>query len=151
MNIPFKVFEAPEITPFTFSTSRQVYDNMKDYSKADREIFLVLHLNAKNGLINCETQSVGTVDSSAVYPREIIKSAIMFNALSLIFIHNHPTGDPKPSEQDKELTKQLTCGCKFMSIQLLDHVILGRNGFFSFADEGLIDDYERYYKQHFAF
>ena len=149
MNIQFNVFKAPEITPFTFSTPNQVYEKMKSYGRADREIFLVLHMNAKNGLIKCETQSIGTVGCSAVYPREIVKSALMFSATSIICLHNHPSGDPKPSEQDKVITENLVCGCLFMGLELLDHIIIGRDKYFSFSDEGLIWAYNSGYKNKF--
>jgi DNA repair protein RadC len=82
------------------------------------------------------------VDSSAVYPREVIKAAIRYEASSLIFVHNHPSGDPDPSESDREITKELIFAANIMQIKVLDHIIIGNNCFFSFADQGLIDEYE---------
>lgn len=151
MNIPYKVFETPEVKPFKFSSSKEVYENMKDYSKASREIFLVLHMNAKNNLIECETQGIGTVDCSAVYPREVVKSAVMFGASSIICIHNHPSGDPTPSEADNQITRQLLYGCMFMGLKMLDHIIIGKDKYYSYADSGLLDEYERRFKSSFDF
>jgi len=78
---------------------------------------------------------------SSVYPREIIKSAIKHNAVSLIFVHNHPSGSPEPSASDKEITKELIAASNTMQIKVLDHIIIGDNRYFSFADEGLIEEY----------
>ena len=150
MNIPYRIFETPAVKPFVFGSSKVVYENLKAYDKASREIFLVLHLNAKNKMIECETQGIGTVDSSAVYPREVIKSALMLGASSIICVHNHPSGDPAPSEADKIITKQLTFGCLFMDLKLLDSIIIGQGRYYSFGDEGLIGDYETEYGNRFG-
>jgi DNA repair proteins len=101
-DLNFSVFERPAInTPFCFSSSAEVYDKMKDYNKASREMFLLLFLNAKNNVIKIEPHTIGTVDSSAVYPREIFKSAILNDSSSIICVHNHPSGDPDPSQSDR--------------------------------------------------
>jgi DNA repair protein RadC len=103
-------------------------------------------MDAKNRIIEEKTISEGTVDSSAVYPREVIKSALKFDASSLIFVHNHPSGDPTPSESDRDITKELVFAVQVMQVKVLDHIIIGNNCFFSFADEGLIEDYEFMYR-----
>ncbi len=141
----FKIFQKPVIKkPFSFASSADVYEKMKGYSKADREIFVLLFLNAKNVITAIETHTVGTVDSSAVYPQQLLRSALLNNASSIICVHNHPSGDPDPSVSDREITKQIGMGSHFVGIRLLDHVILGDHGrYFSFADEGLIDDHEK--------
>jgi DNA repair protein RadC len=140
----FRVFEKPAIeTPFSFSSPKDVYEKMKGYQKADREFFFLLFLDTKNHCINIETHSIGSVDSSAVYPREVFRSALLKNATSVIFVHNHPGGDPEPSESDKAMTRQLVFCSSLLGINVLDHVILGDDGkFFSFADQGFIGDYE---------
>jgi DNA repair protein RadC len=140
----FRVFEKPKVeTPFSFHKSEDVYIQMKGYQKADREFFLLLFLDTKNNCINIETHTIGAVDSSAVYPREVFRSALLKNSSSVIFVHNHPAGDPSPSDADREITRQLVfCSC-LLSIKVLDHIILGDGGrYFSFADQGLIDEYE---------
>ena len=147
----FKIFQKPVIKkPFAFSSSAEVYEKMKGYQKADREIFILLFLNAKNIVTNIETHSIGAVDSSAVYPQQILRSALLCNACSLICVHNHPSGDPEPSVSDIEITKQIGIGAHVIGIRLLDHVVMGDHGrYFSFADDGLIDDYEATSKEKF--
>lgn len=149
----FKVFQKPIINkPFSFSSSAEVYQKMKGYQKADREIFVLLFLNSKNVVTNIETHSIGSVDSSAVYPQQIFRSALLNNAISLICVHNHPSGDPDPSISDREITKQISIGSHVIGIRLLDHVVLGDGGrYFSFADDGLIEDYEKESEKTFKF
>jgi len=149
----FRIFHKPKIQkPFAFSSSAEVYEKMKGYSKADREMFIILFLNAKNVVTKIETHSIGSVDVSAVYPYQIFRSALINNASSIICVHNHPSGDSDPSISDREITKQISFGSQVIGIQLLDHVVLGDYGrYFSFADDGLIDDYEREAKDKFNF
>jgi len=80
----------------------------------------------KNRLINTEDLFEGTLNSSVVYPREIMKKAINYNAVSLIFVHNHPSGNPEPSQSDKDITKNLVNAGKVMQIKILDHIIIWR-------------------------
>ncbi|MBN2245562.1 MAG: DNA repair protein RadC [Candidatus Aminicenantes bacterium] len=124
-------------------SSREVFDflyhSLRDSKK---EKFKVIFLDAKNYILEEKTFFEGTVDSSAVYPREIMKSAIRYNASSLIFVHNHPSGDPTPSESDKDITKELVFASNIIQLKVLDHIIIGNNCYFSFADEGIIEDYE---------
>jgi len=124
-------------------SSREVFDflyhSLRDSKK---EKFKVLFLDAKNYILDEKTFFEGTVDSSAVYPREIMKSAIRYNASSLIFVHNHPSGDPGPSESDKDITRELVFAANIIQLKVLDHIIIGNNCYFSFADEGMIEDYE---------
>lgn len=124
-------------------SSREVFDflyhSLRDSKK---EKFKVIFLDAKNYILEEKTFFEGTVDSSAVYPREIMKSAIRHNASSLIFVHNHPSGDPNPSESDRDITKELVFAANIIQLKVLDHIIIGNNCYFSFADEGIIEDYE---------
>jgi DNA repair protein RadC len=140
----FRVFEKPAVeTPFSFHSSKDVYDNMKGYQKADRELFLLLFLDTKNNCINIETHTIGAIDSSAVYPREVFRSALLKNASAVIFVHNHPSGDPEPSESDKVITRQLVFCSELLGISVLDHIILGDDGrYYSFTDQGLITEYQ---------
>ncbi len=139
----FRVFEKPKIdTPFCFHSSAEVFEKMKDYNKADREMMLILLMDTKGHVITIETHSIGSVDSAAVYPREIFKSALLASASSIICIHNHPSGDPDPSQGDRDITKTIVFGAELLQIKILDHIILGDNRFYSFADQGLIEDYE---------
>ena len=129
--------------PFCKS-SKEVFDylslSMRDLKK---ERFKVMFLNAQNQVIEVEDVFEGTLTASAVYPREIIEKAIKHNAASLIFAHNHPSGNPEPSDNDKQITKDLVFAGNIMQIKVLDHIIIGDNSYFSFADKGLIEEYDQ--------
>jgi len=127
-------------------SSKEVFDYLYHALRdAKNEKFKVIFLDAKNQILEEKTFFQGTVDSSAVYPREIMKSALQVDASSLIFVHNHPSGDPEPSQNDKDITKELVFAAHIMQLKVLDHIIIGNNRYFSFADAGLIDDYEFHY------
>lgn len=102
------------------------------------EEFRVLFLNSKNGLIADERQSRGTVDQVAVYPREVVKRAIELGATALILAHNHPSGDPTPSQADRAITRKLVEIATALGIQIHDHVVIGTQGAFSFRGSGLL-------------
>ena len=128
--------------PFCES-SREVFEYLYHCLRdKKREQFKVIFLDAKNRIIEEKTIFEGTVDSSAVYPREIVKDALDYAASSMIFVHNHPSGDPTPSSNDMEITKDLVFAARVIQIKVLDHIIIGNNRYFSFADRGLIDQYE---------
>ena len=130
-----------------FNSSKVVYDylfhTMRDLK---REIFKVLFLNRKNELIFDQDVFQGGLTGSAVYPAEIMKLALNNNAASLVFVHNHPSGDPEPSTEDKNLTRNLVWSSQLLSIQVLDHIIIGHNRYYSFADEGFIKRFSNDYK-----
>jgi DNA repair protein RadC len=124
-------------------SSREVFDYLYHALRdLKREKFKVIFLDPKNQVIEEKTLFEGTVDSSAVYPREVIRDALLCEASSLIFAHNHPSGDPEPSLADKEITRDLVFAARVIQIKVLDHVIIGNNRYFSFADQGLIEDYD---------
>jgi DNA repair protein RadC len=106
----------------------------------DREHFIVLLLNRKNEVIGINTVSVGSLTASVVSPREVFKPAILANAAALIAAHNHPSGDPKPSAEDRAMTERLYQAGKLLDIQLLDHIIIGdgTTRYYSFADNGAL-------------
>lgn len=140
MNI--RVYEIQEPSHEIYAHhSRDVFGYLEQYSKADKEIFLVLCFNAKNRLLECVPISVGTVDCSAVYPREVIRECLRTGASSVILAHNHPSGDPQPSVADNMITKRLVWCMKLMSIEMLDHIVIGKGVYYSYADSGLITDY----------
>lgn len=116
-----------------------LYHSMRDLRK---ELFKVIHLDSQNRIVETADLFEGTVNSSAVSPREVIENAIKNNAVSLIFAHNHPSGNPEPSKSDKELTRDLVYAGSIMRIKVLDHIVIGDNRYFSFANEGLIEEYE---------
>jgi DNA repair protein RadC len=120
-------------------TSRNVFDHLHDRLRNQpREIFIMLLLTMQNKLIKEQKLFEGTLNQSLVTPREVLKEAINGKAASVIFAHNHPSGEPAPSADDRQITKQLAEACKSAGICVLDHVIIGDGKFFSFADEGLL-------------
>ncbi|MDR0140186.1 DNA repair protein RadC [Metabacillus idriensis] len=94
----------------------------------DREVFLVMMLNTKNEVIGLHRAHVGSLNASVVHPREVMKSAILNNAASIIVSHQHPSGDPTPSMEDIEVTKRIADAGKTLGIQLLDHIIVTHKG-----------------------
>jgi len=119
------------------------WDAVLDYchtvmAHRDIEQFRVLFLDRKNVLIADEEQSRGTVDHVPVYPREVVKRALEMNASALILVHNHPSGDPTPSQQDIEMTQQIASAAMTLGITLHDHLIIGRSRELSFSSEGLL-------------
>lgn len=128
---------------FPFTDSKDVYNKMKEYAKADREMFMVMYMNAKNHVIDCELHSIGAVDTAAVYPREVFRGALLANCCAIICIHNHPSGDVTPSAGDDDITRELVKAGVILQITVLDHIILGSEGYYSYADEGKIGDMEQ--------
>ncbi len=128
--------------PF-YKSAREVFDYlyhaMRDLKK---EVFKVIYLNSQNQILETVDLFEGTVNGSSVSPREVIAGAIKHNAASLIFVHNHPSGSPEPSANDKELTRELVYAGKIMRLKVLDHIIIGDNRYFSFSGEGLVQEYE---------
>jgi len=126
-----------------YKSSQEIFDylyhSMRDLKK---ELFKVIYLNSQNQIIEIADLFEGTVTSSSVSPRQVVESAIKHNAASLIFVHNHPSGNPEPSGNDKEITRNLVYAGSIMQIKVLDHIIIGENRYFSFAGEGLIEEYE---------
>jgi DNA repair protein RadC len=119
------------------------WDAVLDYchtvmAHRDTEQFRVLFLDRKNVLIADEAQGNGTVDHVPVYPREVVKRALELNASSLILVHNHPSGDPTPSNEDIAMTMQIHDAAKALNISLHDHLIIGRSRELSFKSQGLI-------------
>jgi len=135
--------------PF-FGSSRAVFDylfhTMRDLK---REVFKALFLNRKNELIFDQDVFLGTLTGSAVYPRDIMTLALEKSAAALVFVHNHPSGDPTPSPEDRQLTRQLVWAAKLLTIQVLDHIVIGHNTYYSFADEGLVKRFANEYDHKF--
>lgn len=100
-----------------------------------KENFMVLCLDKKNNIIKEESVSIGTLDSSLVHPREVFKSAIKESAYSIILIHNHPSGDCSPSAQDMEVTRVLMKAGETLDIPIVDHIIIGKDNYFSFKEQ----------------
>ena len=104
----------------------------------EKEKFYVIYLSSSNEVIEFEENSVGTLDRSSVYPREIYKKIINLNAKSVILAHNHPSDNITPSKSDIELTNEIAKGLKNFGALLIEHIIITKNSYFSFLEEGLI-------------
>jgi DNA repair protein RadC len=121
----------------------QSWKALLDYCRATMghskiEQFRILFLNKKLMIIADELQEVGTVDRAPVYPREVVKRALYHNAAAIIIVHNHPTGDTKPSRPDMDITKQIMQAASAVGIELHDHVIISNKSHYSFKSHGLI-------------
>lgn len=107
-------------------------------AKEDKEQFRILFLDKRNRLIEDEVQSIGTVDHTPVYIREVIKRALELSASAMLLVHNHPSGDPHPSRADIEMTRRIVSAAEPFGIVVHDHIIVGREGHASFKGLGLV-------------
>ena len=123
-----------------FSNSQEAFHFAREqiYADIDREQFHVLMLDNKNQLIGVNLVSQGSLSMSVVASREVYKAAILANSASVILLHNHPSGCPEPSKEDRECTRRLCESGKILGIRVLDHVVVGQDEYFSFADSGLL-------------
>ena len=129
----------PELKDFDIKDPRSVVKairaSIKDKTK---EHFKLILLNARNKILGISTISIGSLNASIVHPREVFKDAIMHNAYSVVLAHNHPSGDPEPSEDDLTITKRFIEAGKILGIEVIDHIIITKTGFFSFKEKGLL-------------
>ena len=107
-------------------------------AELEYESFRVMYLNNQHGLIKLKEMFRGTINQAQVYPREIVKAALHFNAAAVILTHNHPSGRKEPSEADKNITRKLISALELVDVRVLDHIIVGGDETFSFAQNGLI-------------
>jgi DNA repair protein RadC len=119
------------------------WDHLIDYltsvlARERVEQFRVLYLNTRNHLIADEAQARGTVNHTSVYPREVVKRALELHATAIILVHNHPSGDPSPSHDDIEMTREVNAAAATLSVTLHDHVIIGNGRWLSFRRAGLL-------------
>jgi DNA repair protein RadC len=114
---------------------KAIRSSIKDKAK---EHFKLILLNPRNKIIGISTISMGTLNASLVHPREVFKDAITHSAASVVLAHNHPSGDPDPSEDDIKITKKLVDSGKLLGIEVLDHIVIGKNNFSSFKERGLL-------------
>ncbi|MCL7412588.1 MAG: DNA repair protein RadC [ANME-2 cluster archaeon] len=114
---------------------RFLYPKLREQKK---ESFIALHLDTKNKLLREETVSVGSLNANIVHPREVFKTAIQESAAAIIVAHNHPSGDPSPSQNDIDITRKLVETGRVMGIELYDHIIIGDGRFLSLKEQNLI-------------
>lgn len=117
---------------------QDVWEELKDIRDNKKEHFVIFFLDARNQEIKREIISVGSLNANLVHPREVFEPAVRYLAAQVIVAHNHPAGDPSPSQEDSEMTKQLVDAGKLLSIELKDHVIVSKANFFSFTEHKLL-------------
>jgi len=141
--LPTEILKQKIIEQPFYKSSKEVFDylycSMRDLKK---EVLKAIYLNSRNQIIDTVNLFEGTVESIPIRPREIVESAITRGAAAMVFVHNHPSGDPTPSKSDKRFTRDLVFMGGIIEVKVLDHIIIGGNKYFSFADEGLIKKYE---------
>ncbi len=117
---------------------KDVWDELKDLRDHKKEHFVIFFLDARNQEIKREVISVGSLNANLVHPREVFEPAIRHLAAQVIIAHNHPAGDPSPSQEDSEITKRLVDAGKLLGIEVKDHVIVSKTNFFSFKEHKLL-------------
>jgi len=134
-----KFMTVQESTGEKINSFRKVYELMKPEAAIDRECVWVLHLNSHLELIEKELVSMGDVSASIVHPREVFKKAILHSSSQIVVVHNHPSGDFLPSVEDKDVAKRLYKAGEIIGIPLADFMVISTKGFFSFANEGMLE------------
>ena len=117
---------------------KEVWQELKDLRDHKKEHFVVFYLDSRNQEIKREIISVGSLNANLVHPREVFEPAVRNLAAQIILAHNHPSGDPEPSEDDLEITKRIVESGKILGIEVVDHIIVVKNGFLSFKEKKLI-------------
>ena len=126
---------APEVAGFPrVRSSRDVYRQFKALTDLDRECFATAFLDGKHRVIGFHVVSLGCLQGTPVHPREVFKAALLANAAAIIVVHNHPSGDPTPSTEDKEITVRLRQAGELLGVPVLDHVILAADGYWSLIE-----------------
>lgn len=117
---------------------RDVWEELKDLRDYKKEHFVIFYLDSRNQEIKREIISVGSLNANLVHPREVFEPAVRNLAAQIILAHNHPSGDPEPSEDDLEITKRLVESGKILGIEVIDHIIVTKGGFLSLKEKNLI-------------
>ncbi len=120
------------------TSAQEVYDELRSFSTKSQEHFLSITLDGASHIINTRTVFIGTLNQSLAHPREVFSDAIADRAAGIIIAHNHPSGTLEASRADIQITQRLKEVSKLVGIELLDHVILSKQGYYSFSDEGLL-------------
>lgn len=121
-----------------FLKPKDIWESLREVREAKKEHFIVFYLDARNAEIKRETVSIGTLNYNIVHPREVFEPAVRNLAASIIVAHNHPSGNLEPSDEDIALTRRLAQAGKLLGIELLDHVIVSKEGFKSLKEKGLL-------------
>lgn len=121
-----------------YLSPKDIWQELKDIRSHKKEHFVIFYLDSRNQEIKREIISVGSLNANLVHPREVFEPAVRNLAAQIILAHNHPSGDPEPSEDDLEITKRLIETGKILGIEVVDHIIITKTGFMSFKDKKLI-------------
>ncbi len=135
------VKDAPLMSSVPIDSPEKVVELLGEYlCQMDREIICVINLRADGCPINCSVCSMGAIDQAVAHPREIMKTAILSNAASIILLHNHPSGNLAPSKDDTMITDRMAAVCQLLGVPLVDHVIVGGQNkeYFSFHEKGIL-------------
>lgn len=117
---------------------KEIWEELKDLRDHKKEHFVIFYLDSRNQEIKREIISVGSLNANLVHPREVFEPAVRHLAAQIILAHNHPSGDPEPSEDDLEITKRLVESGKILGIEVIDHIIITKTGFISFKEKNLL-------------
>jgi DNA repair protein RadC len=117
---------------------KEVWEELKDLRDHKKEHFVIFYLDSRNQEIKREIISIGSLNANLVHPREVFEPAVRHLAAQILLAHNHPSGDPEPSEDDLEITKRLVESGKILGIEVIDHIIITKTGFISFKEKNLI-------------
>lgn len=123
---------------YLYLTPKDVYERLSEYKTAKKEHFFVFYLDTKNQEIRCDLVTVGILNASIVHPREVFEPAVKHLAAQIIVAHNHPSGNLEPSKEDIELTERLTKAGEILGIEVLDHVIISKDGYYSLKQNKFI-------------
>jgi len=121
-----------------FSSSEDVFALFNFLKYETKEHFLALHLDSKNRILCLDRVSSGSLNASIVHPREVFKTTLLSSAAGILFIHNHPSGNPDPSKEDLEITTRLKQAGELLGLRVLDHIIIGDDRYVSLADQGFL-------------
>ena len=138
LTIQTSVLQVKETSAEALSSPQKINALCRDMAQMAQESFVVLTLDTKHKMIARHMVTLGLLDASLVHPREVFRRAIEDGASAIVIVHNHPSGDPKPSAEDLQTTKRLIDAGKIIDIHVLDHVIIGRPDFVSLRENGMI-------------
>ena len=130
--------EAQRLEIERITSAQNVYSLLHEYSTKEKEHFITITLDGRSKIIEKRVIHIGTLNQSLVHPREVFRPAILDNAAGIIIAHNHPSGTLEASRADIQITQRLKEVAKLVGIELLDHVIISKEGYYSFSDEGLL-------------
>jgi DNA repair protein RadC len=134
-----RIFESPLEKGVVFKNSDQVFNHYKSLKFSDIEKMDVITLDHRHQIINIYTTSVGNIGSTCLDPKLILKKAVLDSATSIILVHNHPSGDPVPSQEDLFATKRMVKAADILNIRFLDHIIIGNSKYHSLADNNQLE------------